>query len=108
ERLAGEPSAEIEAAATPAPERRRHIPAAVKRAVWERDQGCCAFVGADGKRCGSTFQLELHPKTPFADGGRETASNLSLLCKGHNDLEARRRFGNAWMDDARGRTPATG
>jgi hypothetical protein len=30
----------------PGPARRRYIPAAVKRAVWKRDGGRCAFVGA--------------------------------------------------------------
>src|SRR5687768_10858927 len=29
----------------------RHIPAEVKRAVWLRDLGCCAFLGASGHRC---------------------------------------------------------
>ena len=29
----------------------RHIPSAVKRAVWERDGGRCAFVSDGGRRC---------------------------------------------------------
>ena len=29
----------------------RHVPAVVKRAVWLRDLGRCAFVGAGGQRC---------------------------------------------------------
>jgi hypothetical protein len=29
----------------------RHVPAAVKHAVWERDKGQCAFVGAIGDAC---------------------------------------------------------
>ena len=32
-------------ATTPRPGSSRHIPAAVRRAVWRRDGGCCAFVG---------------------------------------------------------------
>ena len=32
-------------ATTPRPGPSRHIPAAVRRAVWRRDGGCCAFVG---------------------------------------------------------------
>jgi hypothetical protein len=35
----------------PGPGPSRHIPAAVRRAVWRRDGGCCAFVGTEG-RCG--------------------------------------------------------
>ena len=27
----------------------RHVPAAVRRAVWRRDQGRCAFVGQSGR-----------------------------------------------------------
>ena len=36
----------------------RHIPAAVRRAVWRRDAGRCAFVGGHG-RC-----AERHPRVP--------------------------------------------
>src|SRR5262245_1468987 len=36
----------------------RHIPAHVKRAVWERDQGQCTFVGEKGHRCESRKFLE--------------------------------------------------
>jgi hypothetical protein len=28
----------------------RHVPAAVKHAVWERDQGQCPFVSDSGRR----------------------------------------------------------
>jgi hypothetical protein len=37
----------------------RHIPAAVKRAVWARDGGRCAFQGSEG-RCQETGSLEFH------------------------------------------------
>jgi hypothetical protein len=37
----------------------RHIPAAVRRAVWQRDEGRCAFVGRSG-RCAETAFLEFH------------------------------------------------
>jgi hypothetical protein len=40
--------------------RTRHIPAAVKRAVWERDAGRCAFVGALG-RCTETGLSRIPP-----------------------------------------------
>jgi hypothetical protein len=36
----------------------RHIPADVKRAVWQRDRGRCTFVGERGQRCGSRKFLE--------------------------------------------------
>jgi hypothetical protein len=36
-------------ATKPSPESSRHIPAAVRRAVWRRDGGCWAFVGTEGR-----------------------------------------------------------
>ena len=38
----------------------RHIPAEVKRAVYVRDRGRCAFVGVGGHRCGNRAFLEFH------------------------------------------------
>jgi hypothetical protein len=73
--------------------RDRYIPAAIRRAVWTRDQGCCAFIGSDGKRCGSRHQLEFDHLEPFARGGATTVENLALRCRAHNLLHARRDFG---------------
>ena len=42
----------------------RHIPAAVKRAVWEREGGQCSFVGEGGHRCESRAHLEYTCPTP--------------------------------------------
>ena len=79
---------------TPKPKgRRRGIPAAVRKAVWRRDQGSCAFVSTDGRRCGSTYQLELHHVQAFAKGGPATAGNLSLRCSSHNRFHADQDFG---------------
>ena len=63
------------------------MPAAVKRAVWERDRGQCAFVGAVG-RCSARGFLEYHHIVPFADGGATAAENLALRCRAHNAYEA--------------------
>jgi len=71
---------------------RRHIPATVKRAVWERDGGQCAFVGAHG-RCSERGFLEYHHVVPFADAGATTVENLQLRCRAHNGYEAERWFG---------------
>jgi len=70
----------------------RHIAAAVKRAVWERDNGQCAFVGAAG-RCTERGFLEYHHVVPYADGGATTAENLELRCRAHNAYESERWFG---------------
>lgn len=65
----------------------RHIPAAIKRAAWRRDRGCCAFVGAEGKRCGATGALEYHHVRPYAAGGDAAISNIELRCRAHNGFE---------------------
>jgi hypothetical protein len=70
----------------------RHIPAAVRREVWARDGGRCAFEGNAG-RCTETGFLEFHHVVPFADGGETTVANLQLRCRAHNAYEAEQWFG---------------
>lgn len=76
---------------------RRPVPAAVRDAVFERDDGCCTFIGGDGRRCGSKHDLEVDHCQPVARGGTNTLDNLRVLCAVHNRLEAERVFGAAWM-----------
>ena len=71
----------------------RHIPAAVKREVWQRDQGRCAFVGTRG-RCRETGFLEFHHVQPYAEGGPANVENIQLRCRAHNLYEASLLFGN--------------
>jgi 5-methylcytosine-specific restriction endonuclease McrA len=71
----------------------RYIPAAVRRKVWERDHGCCSFVGSGGRVCGERALLEFHHIVPFAAGGEATVQNLAVRCKLHNGHEAERFFG---------------
>ncbi len=85
----------------PAPRRmgpREAIPAAVRRAVWERDRGRCQWPLDSGGRCGSTHLLELDHIDPWARDGRPSEANLRLLCHSHNALAARRAFGERWME----------
>jgi 5-methylcytosine-specific restriction endonuclease McrA len=79
--------------------RTRHVPAAVKREVWTRDGGQCAFVGTAG-RCPEQAFLELHHVTPFAAGGPSTAQNLQLRCRAHNNYEAEQYFGIGQQQDS--------
>jgi hypothetical protein len=72
--------------------RTRHVPAIVKRTVWARDQGRCAFVGTHG-RCVETSFLEFHHVRPFAVGGATDTDNLQLRCRAHNAHEAACYFG---------------
>ena len=75
----------------------RRIPAAVRRAVWQRDGARCTFVDATGRRCPATEQLEFHHETPFARGGDHSLGNVRLLCRGHNGYRAELDFGAAVM-----------
>ncbi len=80
----------------------RHIPAAVERAVWVRDEGQCAFVAGTGRRCEERKFLEFHHQVPWTAGGPSTATNISLRCRAHNAYEASVYFGpiRAALDDA--------
>jgi hypothetical protein len=71
----------------------RHVPAEVKRTVWLRDLGRCAFVGTSGRRCNERGFLEFHHVTPYALGGEATVANIQLRCRSHNAYEARLYFG---------------
>ena len=82
----------------------RTIPSAVRRAVHERDGGSCTFVGDDGQRCEARGTLEFDHIIPLSRGGHTTASNLRLLCRTHNQLEAARVLGAGFMERRRERT----
>ena len=79
------------AARPPAPESsrarraRRHIPAAVRRAVWRRDGGaCCYHDPLTGVTCGSTHLVQIDHIVPVAQGGSDDIANLRLRCAVHN------------------------
>jgi hypothetical protein len=69
----------------------RYIPAEVKRVVFVRDLGRCAFVSKDGRRCHERGCLEFHHVRPYAEGGLPTVDNIELRCRGHNGYEWRVR-----------------
>lgn len=74
--------------------KRRWIPVAVKRLVWRRDGGRCAYVAPDGRRCESVDALQYDHVTPYSLGGAsDDPANIRLLCRPHNQRLARRRFG---------------
>jgi len=96
--VAQESRDDVTPSASPAPgqvnePRCRGIPKALRRQVWERDGGRCAFVGTDGHRCESTRRLEFDHIVPLANGGKTTPENLRLLCRAHNQYEAERVLG---------------
>jgi hypothetical protein len=74
-------------------DRTRHIPSEVKRAVYVRDCGRCAFVSPSGRQCGARGLVEFHHVRPYAAGGRPTVDNIELRCRAHNAYEAVVFFG---------------
>jgi hypothetical protein len=94
------------ATSRPRPSRRsstdpRHIPASVKRAVWERDGGQCAFVSDSGQRCPERSRLEFDHVDPVARGGEATVEGIRLRCRAHNQYEAECVFGAGFMSEKR-------
>ena len=81
----------------------RYVSADIKRQVYERDSGQCAFVSDSGKRCECKRDLEYDHVMPVAKGGHTTVDNLRLLCRAHNQFEAERLFGSGFMREKRGR-----
>ena len=87
--------------------RSRNIAKPVKDEVWDRDRGRCAYEAPGGRVCGARANLEFDHVRPWALGGASDATgNIRLLCRTHNDLEARRAFGGALVDAAAARRRA--
>ncbi|HZX95422.1 MAG TPA: HNH endonuclease signature motif containing protein [Myxococcales bacterium] len=86
----------------------RHVPAATKRAVFERDGGRCTFVDERGKRCEETGALEIDHIEGYARTHRHDLAGLRLLCRVHNQHAAEKMYGRDFMDAARqGTCPGT-
>jgi hypothetical protein len=73
----------------------RHIPAAVRRAVRQRDGDRCRYVDAHGRRCSAKERLEFHHLHPFGMGGDHSPGNVRLVCPSHNRYLAERDYGRA-------------
>jgi len=68
--------------------------------VFERDGRQCSYVSLDGRRCRARRCLELDHVQPRAVGGQDTALNLRLRCRAHNQRYARLFFGKVRVDAA--------
>ncbi len=86
----------------PANRRSRHIPPATRDQVYARDKGRCTFVGANGKRCNATWDLEIDHIVPFAKGGDNSPENLRLLCRKHNIHQAEKTYGRELVKNKSG------
>jgi 5-methylcytosine-specific restriction endonuclease McrA len=75
----------------------RHIPRAVRGAVYERDSGRCRFVDKAGRQCPERSRLEFHHRHPFALGGEHSVANVCLMCRAHNAFLAECDYGRETM-----------
>ena len=76
-----------------------YVPRAVRRQVFERDGEQCTFVDEHGRRCPARAFLELDHIVPRALGGTDDADNLRVACRMHNQREAERAFGRAYVEE---------
>ena len=77
--------------------RTRQIPAAVRRAVYERDGGRCRYVDEQSRQCTAREGLEFHHRHPFGCGGDHSVENVSLTCRAHNGYLAEVDYGRTAM-----------
>lgn len=71
--------------------RTRRVARWVRKQVWARDGGRCAYEADDGTVCGSRGGLQFDHIVPWAKGGSSNdPANVRLLCRAHNRVEAAR------------------
>ncbi|HEY3121776.1 MAG TPA: hypothetical protein VGL15_14215 [Vicinamibacteria bacterium] len=72
-----------------------YVPAKVKREVWVRDAGRCAFIADDGRRCEARRFIQFHHVIPRC---KPTPDKIQLRCQAHNGYEADRYYGPSEPD----------
>ena len=85
----------------------RHVPAAIRRAVRERDGRQCGFVSKGGRRCSEGDRLEYHHRHSFGLGGDHSPKNVVLLCRTHNAWLAEQDYGRSAIARHRSAMQAT-
>jgi hypothetical protein len=83
----------------------RHIPAEIRRAVFERDEGRCTFLAWNGHRCNEREFLEFHHVEPWARSRRHSEDGIVLICHAHNQYMAERSFGALYIEHRRRARP---
>jgi hypothetical protein len=86
----------------------RHIPAAIRRAVWNRDGGRCGYVSAGGRRCNTREFLEFDHTEAWTRTRAHSIEGITLRCRAHNQQRARRDFGERHMARFRKQQHSTG
>jgi hypothetical protein len=94
-------------AAAKASKSRRYVPRAARREAVARGGARCSFVAGDGRRCEETGFLELDHEVPVAQGG-DASDGVRILCRSHNQHEARRLLGRVVVEAGRARRAAAG
>jgi len=84
----------------------RDVPDAIKRAVFERDKGRCAYVGEDGTRCPETGGLEFDHLDGWAMTRVHDVHRIRLACRAHNRHAAKQLYGADFMEHMRKRRSA--
>ena len=79
----------------------REAPDAMKREVYERDQGRCAFVDEHGNRCPARGFLEFDHIEGYARTHAHDVNTSRLLCRVHNQLLAEKLYGRKFMERLR-------
>jgi hypothetical protein len=82
----------------------RHIPAAVRRTVWQRDEGRCAFLGRTGRCCETSFlefitssrtQWEAQPRRTTSSSAAARTTSMKRGCSsGTRSFGSDRRRGS--------------
>jgi hypothetical protein len=85
----------------PRPPKRERVTSATRREVLNRDGLGCSFVNEKGERCGARAFLELDHRKAKGKGGTSDSDNIRMLCRAHNQAEAERVYGKAYMDRCR-------
>jgi 5-methylcytosine-specific restriction endonuclease McrA len=81
----------------PIPSRRKTIPISTLRDLAKRSDLKCEYTSPDGKRCLSSYALEVDHIQPVVFGGTNELSNLRHSCKVHNGLFSKQAFGTDFM-----------
>jgi hypothetical protein len=75
----------------------RHVPAEIRRAVWQRDGGRCTYISAGGRKCDSNEFIEFDHTDAWARTGTHSIDGITLRCRAQNQLRARIDFGEHHM-----------